>query len=661
MIFRDAGAFIEEALSSVFSQTFQDWELLLVDDGSHDSSSTIARRCAAEQPDQVRYLDHAGHANLGMSASRNLGLRAARGDYIAFLDADDVYLPQRLRRHVEILDCMSDVGMVQSELVHWYSWQPRERREDDDYSRPYLRIEDHLLLPPEGLIISTALPLYSAGICNITVRRDAALRVGGFEDEFRGLYEDQVFLAKLYLSVTTYVLQSCLAKYRRQPDSWVRRAKSSGNLVQGLPHPATEAFHSWLLAYVGSSGIRDPRLASVLRQAREADRRSAPVAAGELRQWVASRTRSMIRGRLPRRISRQLLRWNRVIEYRRARKKYRKLDLPTAGRLTGQVPTESMPSSAAAERAVDVSVIMIFFDAAEFIDEAIRSVLSQTHTSWELILVDDGSTDRSTVIAREHAARNPGRIRYIEHPAHRNLGTGPSRNLGLTAATGHYASFLDADDIYLPERVARHVSILKSHPRVGLAISPDIYWRSWKGNAAASAARADDILGPDAEVGAPIQPPNLLEATLADARAPMPGICSVTFDRSLSLRLGGVPSQFVDQYEDQALIAKLMLATCCVVLDEPLAKYRQHSQSLTRRAEQRGLYRPGRPHQAHFAYLSWLRTYAATTSAVSPSLDAILHRRTWAMRHPLASAGIEQLRTVYRRCRSLGRLRAAQP
>src|SRR2546427_10186945 len=91
IIFWNAERFLQEAFASVFAQTYPTWELLLVDDGSSDESTAIAQRYVEHHPGQVRYLEHPGHANRGMSASRNVGIRHARGPYIAFLDADDVW------------------------------------------------------------------------------------------------------------------------------------------------------------------------------------------------------------------------------------------------------------------------------------------------------------------------------------------------------------------------------------------------------------------------------------------------------------------------------------------------------------------------------------------------------------------------------------------
>src|SRR4051812_33913704 len=92
-----------------------------------------------------------------------------------------------------------------------------------------------------------------------------------------------------------------------------------------------------------------------------------------------------------------------------------------------------------------VSVVMIFLDAEEFIREAIQSVADQTVDSWELLLVDDGSTDGSTEMALRYLAEDPARIRLLHHPGGVNRGMSASRNLGLREARGEFVTFLDAD------------------------------------------------------------------------------------------------------------------------------------------------------------------------------------------------------------------------
>src|SRR5215831_13859313 len=128
-----------------------------------------------------------------------------------------------------------------------------------------------------------------------------------------------------------------------------------------------------------------------------------------------------------------------------------------------------------------VSVIIIFLDAAKFIQEAIESIFSQTHDDWELLLVDDGSTDASTGISRRYAEQFPEKVRYLEHDKHRNRGMSATRNVGVRHATGNYIAFLDADDVWLPRKLERQVALLASHPDAAMVYGPSRYWFSWTG------------------------------------------------------------------------------------------------------------------------------------------------------------------------------------
>lgn len=114
-----------------------------------------------------------------------------------------------------------------------------------------------------------------------------------------------------------------------------------------------------------------------------------------------------------------------------------------------------------------VSVVIPTHNRASTVVRAIRSVLRQTYQNFEIILVDDGSTD-STREVLEHLSDT--RLRYIRHD--RNLGGGAARNTGIEAARGKYIAFLDSDDEWLPEKLERQVQLLeKSDPSVGVIYS----------------------------------------------------------------------------------------------------------------------------------------------------------------------------------------------
>ena len=250
MIFLNEEHFIEEAIESVFQQTYTNWELLLVDDGSTDASTRLARRYAAEHPGRVHYLEHEYHRNRGMSGSRNLGIRNAKGEFIAFLDADDIWLPQKIERQVAILEEQPEAAMVFGPSEYWFSWTGDTEAEQHDEVPELVYAPNQLARPPDLLLAS--LEGSPATTCGILLRRSLIDKVGAWEESFRGLFEDQVFLAKVYANEAIYVSDECLAKYRMQPDSSCCVA-----LREGTYHPARYAYLEWLEAYWTEQGLRE--------------------------------------------------------------------------------------------------------------------------------------------------------------------------------------------------------------------------------------------------------------------------------------------------------------------------------------------------------------------------------------------------------------------
>ena len=145
-IFYNAEAHFREAIDSVLAQEFEDFELLLVDDGSTDSSTAIARDYQARDP-RIRYCEHPGHANRGMSASRNLGLAEARGDLIAFIDADDRWRPTKLGQQVELLDRLPAVDAVGGAVNYWASHSGGR-----DRVVPTAHVRDRPIAPAEATL-----------------------------------------------------------------------------------------------------------------------------------------------------------------------------------------------------------------------------------------------------------------------------------------------------------------------------------------------------------------------------------------------------------------------------------------------------------------------------------------------------------------------------
>ena len=262
-IFLNAQKFMEEALESVLAQTYANWELWLVDDGSTDGSSAIAQAYVARYPDRVHYLTHPNHENKGMSASRNLGIAHARGHYIAFLDADDVWLPHKLKQQVAILETQPAAGMVYGAPLYWHSWSGQAEDAQRDHV-PELGLAPESLVKP-GELLRRLFPLGKfAAPCpsDLLVRRELVESVGGFEDHFKILYDDQAFLTKVFLTAPVFVSGECWTRYRLHPDSTCAIA-----IRQGQHHSLLLFFLNWLSDYLQSQGVSDPQVWKALRRA----------------------------------------------------------------------------------------------------------------------------------------------------------------------------------------------------------------------------------------------------------------------------------------------------------------------------------------------------------------------------------------------------------
>lgn len=265
IIFLNAKKFIQEAIDSVFAQTYVNWELLLVDDGSTDGSTEIALRYADQYPGKVLYLEHDSHQNRGMSATRNLGIRNAKGEYIALLDSDDVWLPYKLEQQVAIMDLQPEAAIIYGPSQKWYSWtgNSEDIQRDSVYE---LGVQPNTLLKPPTLL---TLCLRGKAITpcpsNILFRRQMVEHVGGFEESFRGMYqmyEDQAFLAKVHLKEPVFVASECWDRYRKHPDSCVSVVSQAGQA-----HSVRLFFLNWLEKYLSEQGVKDTEVWQALQQA----------------------------------------------------------------------------------------------------------------------------------------------------------------------------------------------------------------------------------------------------------------------------------------------------------------------------------------------------------------------------------------------------------
>lgn len=253
-------AYLAEAIASVQAQTFADWELLLVDDGSVDGGPQIAAQAAACDPRIKPIAPDPGRK--GAAAARNRALEVAQGKYVVFLDADDLFEPIKLAAEVALLERMPQVGWVYGPTTLWW---PSENR---TWTQDMRRQAGRTYQPPAliGPVLLEQLGEVSC-ICAVMIRREAIEAVGGFEEGFK-IYEDQCLWVKLMLRYPVHVIGQVHSRYRQHADSACGVASETGEFDKsGGPHASRRAFLDWAADYTRTAGKMTPRLEGAFRRA----------------------------------------------------------------------------------------------------------------------------------------------------------------------------------------------------------------------------------------------------------------------------------------------------------------------------------------------------------------------------------------------------------
>jgi len=251
-----------------------------------------------------------------------------------------------------------------------------------------------------------------------------------------------------------------------------------------------------------------------------------------------------------------------------------------------------------------VSVIMSAFNAEAFLREAIDSVLAQTFHDFELIVIDDGSADRTLELLAEYS--DP-RIRIIHNQS--NLGAGAARNRGLRLARGKYIAVQDADDASVPDRLAQQVAYLEARPEVGL-IGSTAFFVHTSQNLAQIFPHIPDFKYPDSflnpALGGGVEfdtnwffvpsdgpPMALCVSPLSDLAITWTlllhcAFCNTTimFRRALYERLGGFSEKPAHRYcEDYAMYSRFARHSRVANLESPLVTWHSHGTSTSAQNE----------------------------------------------------------------------------
>jgi len=202
---------IGEAIQSVLNQTYRDLEIIVVDDASSDNTEEVVKSLKDER---IRYIRH--EENKGAPAARNTGIEAAKGEYIAFQDSDDEWLPHKLEKQISIIDKLSSkVGLVYSDM-----WRLDHNRKREYWASPRI-------MPESGIFYYRALDygVLNIGTPTIVVRKECFDKIGVF-DERLPRFIDLEFLIRTSKYYYFYHIPEPLVAFRASQKQPLKRMSS---------------------------------------------------------------------------------------------------------------------------------------------------------------------------------------------------------------------------------------------------------------------------------------------------------------------------------------------------------------------------------------------------------------------------------------------------
>lgn len=193
--------YLREAIESVYAQTYKDWEIIFWDNGSTDNSGDIAKN----YDQRLRYFR--GEKAVPLGKARNVAIEKARGQYIAFLDCDDIWLPRKLEKQLPLFEMNQKVGLVYCDCIYFNDKGDRRR---------FYRNKR----PSKGNVFKELLLNYFLAMPTVVVRKKALDGLDHWFDNRFNIYEEGDLFTRLCYSWQVDFVNEPLAKYRLHRNSW---------------------------------------------------------------------------------------------------------------------------------------------------------------------------------------------------------------------------------------------------------------------------------------------------------------------------------------------------------------------------------------------------------------------------------------------------------
>lgn len=438
---RNGAAYVRDALQSVRTQTFQDWEVVFWDNASSDETAAIAH--AFGDP-RMRYFR--SPALMALGSARTLALRQARGEWLAFLDHDDVWLPQKLEMQLALDE--PGVAIIYGRAVS-FSAGGRERDFDhrhEFHPLPQGELFDRLFNESCFIAMSSAM-----------MRRSAVEEVGTVPDWVELITDYYLHLA-LSHRCRVRAVQSVVCRYRLHPKSLSRT---------GAVRMHNEAL--WLIdRWAETVG---PKVAEQRRRVH-----LTALAVEEMRvpgSRVTGLARLFREGSLPFLLSRPF-----VWAFREVR---RRIHRPNWAQ-DGSEPVWSGAPTPLVDAPLTLTVVVVNWKVREYLRDCLRSLYGQMELrqeDWELIVVDNDSGDGSV----EMVGHEFPLAKVIAN--RENVGFGRANDQAFAMARGRYVLLLNPDTLVLDHAVDRMLEVMERGADIGALgcrlLNTDRSFQRWTG------------------------------------------------------------------------------------------------------------------------------------------------------------------------------------
>ena len=429
---RNGAASLRAALDSVLAQTFTDWELIVWDDCSTDESARIVAEYSMER---IRYFLSPADVTLGRA--RDIAMQHARGEWLAFLDQDDIWLPDKLQKQLALAAGDPSVGLIYGRTV-MFSAGSRDR--DFDHRHEFE-------LPPEGdIFLRLFIDSCFISMSSAVLRRSAVAAIGGIPDFIHVIPDYYLFVA-IARHYRARAVQEVVCRYRRHAGS--------------MSHFSGIRMHAEALMVVD---LWAPALPAELAERRRTVH-STVQAFEELCRLRTARTgivRLLSHGSPAFLLSRPFARTFRAVR-RQLRRPYwlSTGDRPAVQRQLGG-GVERMVSERDSP-AITLSVIVVNWNVRELLRECLRSLQEEMRLpadAWELIVVDNASRDDTVEMLR----RDFPDTTVLANSE--NVGFARANNQAYSMCRGTFILLLNPDTIVLDHGIDRMLELMQQRPDV---------------------------------------------------------------------------------------------------------------------------------------------------------------------------------------------------